>query len=277
MNNKSFTLIELLVVIAIIGLLASMILVSMKGTTGKAKITKGLRFSQSINHALGAYAVGIWNFNDNDTPNTANDRSGYGNHGTITGATYTSDTPLSVVGSGEGKYALSFNGVNDYVRAPANFHFQTIHGPSTLELWFNPSSLSGSKKIFSDNCYEWGIYHSGSTIYGTAYWSVSGGTVSTGNWYHAVVVHEHPAGLTNTKIKFYINGDLKGETTGTITTHNGYTDSPYWIGADECYADNNFHGSIDEVRIYEQALTLGQIQQRYAESAPAHGIVLNLK
>ena len=88
MNNKSFTLIELLVVIAVIGLLTSIVMVSMKGTRGKAKITKGLQFSQSINHALGAHAVGIWDFNDHDTPGVANDRSGYANHGTITGATY---------------------------------------------------------------------------------------------------------------------------------------------------------------------------------------------
>ncbi|MDO8436136.1 MAG: type II secretion system protein, partial [bacterium] len=58
-KKKAFTLIELLVVIAIIGLLASIILVSLKGTREKARIAKSLDFSQRINHALGAYAVGI--------------------------------------------------------------------------------------------------------------------------------------------------------------------------------------------------------------------------
>jgi len=118
MKNKSFSLIELLVVIAIIGLLASIILVSLKGVREKAEIAKGLEFSQSIQHALGADAVGIWSF-DEDSGSTANDNSGYGNSGTLYNFAspygWTSETPHKIVGSGQGKYALSFDGVDDYV------------------------------------------------------------------------------------------------------------------------------------------------------------------
>ena len=82
-QEKSFTLIELLVVIAIIGVLTSIVLVSTQGLQGKARITKTLQFSQSLNHTLGAYAVGWWTF-DEGSGTQARDNSGYGNNGTLT-------------------------------------------------------------------------------------------------------------------------------------------------------------------------------------------------
>ncbi|MDD2732203.1 MAG: type II secretion system protein, partial [Candidatus Pacebacteria bacterium] len=76
-NKKGFTLIELLVVIAILGLLASIILLSTRGVRERGIIAKGLQFSGSIKHALGADIVGEWNFEDN-----CNDSTGNGNNGT---------------------------------------------------------------------------------------------------------------------------------------------------------------------------------------------------
>ena len=81
-QEKSFTLIELLVVIAIIGVLTSIVLVSTQGLQGKARITKTLEFSQSLNNALGAYAVGWWTFDGGAGPRVQ-DTPGYGNNGTL--------------------------------------------------------------------------------------------------------------------------------------------------------------------------------------------------
>ena len=70
MNKKnkkaSFTVIELLVVIAIIGLLASVILVSLTKSRGKAREKSALQFSSTVYHALGADLVAFWNFDDPD-------------------------------------------------------------------------------------------------------------------------------------------------------------------------------------------------------------------
>lgn len=54
---------------------------------------------------------------------------------------------------------------------------------------------------------EWGIYQSGSTVYGAAHTSVVLGELTSQKWHHAVVSHFHPTGLTNTVIKGYLNGE----------------------------------------------------------------------
>jgi prepilin-type N-terminal cleavage/methylation domain-containing protein len=304
MNNKSFTLIELLVVIAIIGFLISIVLVSMKGTRGKAKITAGLQFGQSINHALGAYAVGIWDFNDNDTPNTANDRSGYGNHGAITGATYVGGadgeedaTPYHIFGQGEGKYALSFDG-NDYVNC-GNALSLNITDAITIEVWVNFNYLDytggtggllgiagkGHPDTVGPNDGWWFSYdnrnnsrHFCYTCFGNSTGGYAGGennfcesaynyTFAEGIFYHIAFT------VTRTEAKLYINGNQHGPTKSISNLALSNTTEYLSIGQLEC-CHYRFNGIIDEVRIYEQALTLGQIQQRYAESAPAYGIVL---
>ena len=54
-NQKGFTLIELLVVIAIIGLLASIVMVSLNSARGKARDTRRLGDMKSIQLALAMY------------------------------------------------------------------------------------------------------------------------------------------------------------------------------------------------------------------------------
>ena len=76
-------------------------------------------------------------------------------------------------------------------------------------------------------------------------------------------------------LKGYKNGALSV----TNTTIGGvYNDSTTVkkIG----YADNQgafFHGAIDNVAIYNEALSSSQIQQHFAASAPAHGIAVSDK
>jgi len=76
-NKKGFTLIELLVVIAIIGILASIVLVSLRGAPGKAK---DARVQSALNQAR-THAEMIWVDDSTygalcDVANTLNDGTG---------------------------------------------------------------------------------------------------------------------------------------------------------------------------------------------------------
>lgn len=73
----------------------------------------------------------------------------------------------------------------------------------------------------------------------------------------------------NRNMYFYADGKLIG-TSYFNSTIFGYSNTLY-IGAIGNYP---FNGTIDEVRIYNTALTAAEIQKHYAEGARAHGIVL---
>jgi len=260
-KNNSFTLIELLVVIAIIGLLSSIVLVATKGSRDKARIAKGLEFSQTIQNTIGSEAVGIWRFEQNSL-----DSSGYNNHGTVTGAVYTD----GILGS-----ALSFDGVDDYVDCGSGDALN-IQGPLTISAWINPSTgMTGS--AYYDIVVKNSIYSSGYgiEIYGifnkVEFWtrgvslkyatSWQYGSLDNiiGNWYHLVGVYD------GTNSWLYINGVATGG--GLAGVNPGDTAAQHLrIGRGGTY----FHGLIDEVQIYSQALSTSKIQQLYAEGLERH-------
>ena len=67
-KNKGFTLIELLVVIAIIGLLSSIVLVSMKGVRAKARDAKRQSDMRQLTTALQLYYDKYERYPDNTDP-----------------------------------------------------------------------------------------------------------------------------------------------------------------------------------------------------------------
>ncbi len=270
-SKKSFTLIELLVVIAVIGVLSSVVMVNLSGSRTKAKVAKGLEFSQSVQHAIGSEAVGIWNL-DEGTGTTANDVSGYGNNGTISGASYSTSTPQSIVGSGQGKYALSFDGTDDYVDCGSGTSLD-ITGAITIEAWVKPTGttnrggivnrwlISGDDRggyilsLAENNVIRFAFGRTGGYDY-----KQTTDTINT-SWHHIAGTR------TGTTVKIYVDGtEVSAE--GNISSD--WDPAPGTINYISAAPWSRFNGLIDEVRIYGTALTLGQIQQHYAEGLENH-------
>ena len=255
-KQKAFTLIELLVVISIIGLLSSVVLVSMKGTREKAKTASGQEFSSQVHHALGSEAVGIWNF-DEGTGASTTDWSGYNNHGSLIGGTaWATDTP-----SGE-KYALRFDGINDYIDLPNSLGYTT---QVSAFAWFKSkgSPAGGYHIIFGGQELEISI-------------PAASGAIRTGVFTSARYVSDHGSGLLDGNWHFigftfgssvkksYIDGVFVGEQTGipgTLVSSFGSRRIGRF-GSSGSYYTN---GLIDEPRIYDAVLTAGEIEQYYAK------------
>jgi len=262
MKNRAFTLLELLVVITIIGILSSIVIVSMSGSTDSATIAKGKTYAQQVHALLGHEAVLNLNFNENATGTCSDgkdvcDVSGYNNNGTIYGASYIS-SPVD-------GYALSFDGENDYVRVLHDESFNLVD-TLTIEVW---ASLDYSKwaYILGKGYYDAGQvslgYH---TAYPNKWFLIFGGlerpfsAVTFGKWGHIVVTYD--ASLASDNIKMYSNGQIMR--TGNYTGDGINNSSHFDIG--RAYGSARYWpGLIDDVRLYAEALPTTEIQKHYVQ------------
>jgi len=176
------------------------------------------------------------------------DVSGNGNNGTISGATWTAS----------GKYgnALSFNGTNALVTINNAASLQLTSG-MTLEAWVYPTTISNKWRdvIYKGN---YNYYLEGSSnnsrrpaLGGTFGTPVYGTALTANTWTHLTGSYDGPT------MRLYVNGVQVASRaqTGAIATST----NPLQIGGDSIYGQY-FVGRIDEVRVYNRALSAAEIQ-----------------
>jgi uncharacterized protein (TIGR02145 family) len=89
---------------------------------------------------------------------------------------------------------------------------------------------------------------------------------SANTWYHVTFVYDGSQSTNETKLKLYVNGKATNLTIGgNIPTSITTVARTMKIGADSYGggADNYFNGYLDDVRIYNRALTQAEITQLY--------------
>ncbi|MFI9554563.1 LamG-like jellyroll fold domain-containing protein [Nonomuraea endophytica] len=110
---------------------------------------------------------------------------------------------------------------------------------------------------------KWRLQISGSggtTGYGV--WVDSAKLVKADTWTHLVAQYDAAAA----KIRLYVDGVLSGEADFQPT--DSVTSGPFRIGARKGSADiHNLQGAVDDMRLYQRALTLKEIKDLYGEVA----------
>jgi len=199
--------------------------------------------------------VGYWKL-DEGSGTTAGDSSGNGNNGQLVG------NPAWTTGVFGG--ALHFAGSPDKVDVPHNLLLNPEEA-FTACVWANadPTGSGHRSPITSRDDYPQRGYiiyvEPGNTWQfwigtGAGGWNATNGpAVALGEWTHAAAVYDHG------QKRFYINGELVGETAAAISPNTAQV-LRIGAGATEGTGNYFFVGSVDEVAVFDHALSQAEVR-----------------
>jgi len=207
----------------------------------------------------------------------ANDESGNGNDGVVNGATLTLDR------FGSQDFAYSFDGLNDNISVNSDSSITGFYNFS-IALWFKPNYFPNedliailSKWAFPTDCgyqgEDYGIWLTtdGRAIGGTKVNTQSNTMPSfnstIGDWQQLTFIHDATSGSA-----IYKDGILS-----QVSSQNGslcYLFNNLVIGAGESLpfaGTRQFNGSIDDIAIYNRALSAAEVSALYTATATNNG------
>jgi hypothetical protein len=208
----------------------------------------------------------------------ANDASGNGHNGTVTGATLTTNR------FGQANGAYLFGGAAAYITAPLDA--SVFSNDFTASVWFMATDIADgwptllNEQGVSAGYTPFNLQIAGSTCgcdspgYLIADATYSGPSFNwfldrrqqtpTGTYCQAVVTK------AGTNVVLYLNSQVT--VTGSVSSPITQTGDTLWIGrapTEDVPGDSVFHGIIDDVRIYNLALSSNEVAALYAlESTP---------
>ncbi|KKR82378.1 MAG: hypothetical protein UU73_C0007G0018 [Candidatus Daviesbacteria bacterium GW2011_GWA1_41_61] len=231
--------------------------------------------------------VGWWKM-DECQGTVANDSSGNSNTGTITatstlGTCTTSSTfwgGSGGTGAGKRNYAPTFNGTGDYISVSNNSSLNPTN--FTISTWIKPTTVSTdyivSKQDYASNqTYGYSFYINSSSKLQLRLgnqlnqWrdaADTGASIGTGSWIYVSVSWD------GTNASFYQNGILTStiapnNSGAMVNSSNTLNIGRWWTTFDG--GINYFNGQIDDVKIFNYALTATQVKDIYNSGAVNFG------
>jgi hypothetical protein len=202
--------------------------------------------------------VGWWPFNGN-----ANDESGKGNNGKVTGAKLTTDR------NGNSNQCYSFDGVGDYIDCGSSKSLNPT-GNFTVSMWINANNFAPEHGLISNYNNGGGIdliTSADNTIppLDKIRWMDQGGflfstSITSNKWIQLVAVFD-----ANKKEKaIYLDGKLFATGTSTLSTIKS-SDINMFIGSHQAAIVNywSWDGKIDDVCMWNRALNSNEIVNIY--------------
>ncbi len=202
---------------------------------------------------------------------SALDSNGTNNGTLMNGATFA---------AGKTGQAFSFDGINDYVKIPKSPSLD-VGGQVTIDFWMkaDPSTPIGSQIAGLVTSDFYGVEIGGSPLGVILFMSVNNGasfpatpgglTFPAGEWHHVAATYD------GSKLQMYLDGQPAGSPTlvsGAISPMRA--NSFVTIGSEDgrttcgdCIGSRYFKGQIDEVDIFNRALSASEIAAIYAAGA----------
>jgi hypothetical protein len=213
--------------------------------------TPSTTINVTVSNTAPTNLIAAWSF-DEDGGYTAFDASGHNLVGTVTNALYV---------PGKFNSGLNFNGTNAWVTVPQNSLFDLTSG-MTLEAWVYPVQNGAWRNVIMKQrpgglayaIYAYSGPDTNPSSYinrsGTDNVALGGAALPLNTWSHLAATYD------NANLRQYINGTLVATkaVTGNITTSTDVLR----IGGNSMWGEY-FNGTIDEVRIYNRALTAAEI------------------
>ncbi len=225
---------------------------------GKSKVGVSQKIVSGVGiNSLSSGLVGYWTFDGKDTNwriNTTNDLSSTGNTVTLSGFSTSTDVVRGKVGQ-----ALHFGGS---ATTPAALFSSPISVGTThtLSAWIkvDKSGFIGYQNIVGDSAGGQGLYltSSGGPYSLTYYFSgldhTAASSIPVNTWTHVA------ASISSGRLTLYVNG-VADPTSYTGVGANTFS----FIGND--LSSEAFQGSIDDVHVYNRALSATEVMQLYKQ------------
>ena len=228
--------------------------------------------------ALAAIATSVWYVDDAEAQAAVED--GLVSFWTLDEADIDGDTVKDIVGNNHGtmsgrpkivegkiNQALEFDGASSFVDCGGDESLN-LTDALTIEVWMKPNSAGEGGinagpvcRAIAGGSWNWQLrYNAPGSFMGFQFNAAPGGStwisvqenLKPGEWYHIIGTFD------GSDIVCYLNAEEKDR--GSIAGINGSGDN-FFIGQDGWV--NVFDGVVDEVRMYNRALTPTEVRQNY--------------